>query len=136
MHYEFHIAQKILCVFKVIVLKINIAFFIHFPRKRRIFDRKKSVIVISEEKSSSTSIFIFWHMHKKRYWNSINFRFLHFHAFGMHLYAFKYPEHNLTIFGKCLSVYLLICKCVWEGEKFSRSTTVKTNEQNLMKFYV
>ena len=64
--------------------------------------------------------------------------------FLMDLDVLGCPEHDLNIFGKCLSVCMSVCLCVclclcmsvcvWQ--KFCGKCSSRTNAQNFMKFYI
>ena len=71
-------------------------------------------IVGSSTKSKGNStldfIFTFFYTSRRKYWFRENFRF----RFSMDLHVLGCPEHDLTIFGKCLSVCQCVTKILWQ----------------------
>ena len=51
------------------------------------------------------SLFTLFYVSRRKYWFSTNFRL----RFLMDLHALGCPEHDLIIFGTCLSVCLSVC---------------------------
>ena len=108
-----HLRTKFGNFFRWTSYKCFMNIFYHF-----IFNRRSSCFFFV--------ICTFFYIHKKK---SIGFGKIFDFRFSMDLHVLRCPEHDLTIFRKCLSVCLSVCLPVL----FCGHCMSRTNERKLMK---
>ena len=74
-------------------------------------------------------IFTFFYLHKKKVLDSRKILDI---RFSMDLHVSKCPQHDLTMFRKCLSVG----RSVWMSPKFCEHCISRCNERKLMKLHI
>ena len=94
------------CVLKTRILK-------EFSKE---YIRKLTFFYINRRKFCIVQIFEFW--------------------FLKNLHILGCPDHDLTIYGICLSVCLDVWTCICMWQKFCDRSSLTTNAQNFMKLYI